>query len=154
MLIFHFFHHRAVIQTGTGRIFYFFFCLGGVRGKCAFSPSSFLKMMSTGSSQPPTPHPRSIYLRNGPELLPRSAAVAPELLTKVGFLAVLPPVNTACLPPGSHDFILCPPSGITTASASKTLFQLFRRSHVAGHPHFDLEACCGCQLLSLLPTSR
>lgn len=55
---------------------------------------------------------------------------------------------------GSCVSILCPPSGITTASASNMLFQLFRRSHVAVHPYLDLKAFCGCQLLSLLPTSR
>lgn len=32
---------------------------------------------------------------HAPELLPHSVAVAPELLTKVGFLTVLPPATTA-----------------------------------------------------------
>lgn len=96
MLIFHFLPHRAVTQTGTGRIFCFFFVWGLEVNVLFFPPSSFLKMMSTGSFSP------SLHLStHAPELLPRSAAVAQELLTKVGFLTALPPANTAGLPPRS-----------------------------------------------------
>lgn len=113
MLIFHFLHHRAVTQTCTGHIFCFFF-VWGVRGKCAFFPLLIFKNDEHRLFSP------SLHLSmHAPELQPHSVAVAPELLTKVKFLTISPPVNTAGLPPGLQpavrDFILRPPPGITTA---------------------------------------
>lgn len=126
--------------------FYYFFFVWGVRGKCAFFPLLISKNDEHGLFSP------SLHLStHAPELLPHSVAVAADLLTKVEFLTVLPPANTAGLPPGLQPgvraFILRPPLGITTA-ASKTLLQLLCCSHMAGVPHFNSEACrCGCQFL-------
>lgn len=80
------------MQTGT--ILFFFFFFFWVRAKCD-TAFSFIFKNDEHSLQPPKPSQPHLST-HAPELLPLFGAVM-RVLTKVGFLTGLPPVNAASL---------------------------------------------------------